>query len=205
MKSFYTTIGKRMLDVLISLPLLILSLPVMLLISILLLITGHARVFFVQKRAGFKDKPFNLIKFRTMTDERDKQGVLLPDAKRLTAVGAFIRKTSMDELPQLINVLQGKMSLIGPRPLLVEYLPLYNDEQRKRHMVRPGITGWAQVNGRNEISWEKKFEYDVWYVNNLSFAIDCKIALRTIRNIIRADNISQEGHATVETFKGNNK
>ena len=205
MKSLYATVGKRLLDVLISLPLLILSLPVMLLIAILLLITGHARVFFVQKRAGFENKPFNLIKFRTMTDERDAHGTLLPDCKRLTAVGAFIRKTSMDELPQLINVLQGKMSLIGPRPLLIEYLPLYNEEQRKRHCVRPGITGWAQVNGRNEISWEKKFEFDVWYVDHLSFALDCKIVLKTIRNIIRADNISQEGHATVEAFTGNKK
>ena len=138
-----------------------------------------------------------------MNDKKDAQGNLLPDAERLTKIGAFVRKTSLDEIPQLINVLKGDMSLIGPRPLLVQYLPLYNAEQKKRHDVRPGITGWAQVNGRNAISWEQKFAYDVWYVEHCSLLLDLKILLRTIQKVIVRDGISQEGHATMETFKGN--
>lgn len=181
---------------------LLVFLPVILIVIILLVLTGHKRFFFVQKRVGLNNKIFHLVKFRSMTEQKDAMGNLLPDAKRLTKFGATLRKTSLDELPQLFNVLKGDMSLIGPRPLLVEYLPLYNEEQKKRHLVRPGITGWAQVNGRNAISWEQKFELDVWYVTHQSFSLDCKIFFRTIRNIIKADGISQEGQATMEAFKG---
>jgi len=184
---------------------LILVFPFILLVALILRLTGHDKIFFVQQRVGLNDKIFHLVKFRTMTDARDEKGQLLPDAKRLTGVGAFIRKTSMDELPQLWNVISGDMSLIGPRPLLVQYLPLYSEEQKRRHLVRPGITGWAQVNGRNVISWEQKFKYDVWYVDHLSLKLDLKIFLRTISNIIKAEGISQEGQATVEAFTGKNQ
>ena len=183
MSNFYRHVGKRIMDVLIALPAFILFIPVIFLIVLLLLLTGHHRVFFIQKRAGLHEKIFRLIKFRTMTEAKDASGKLLPDEKRLTKFGSFLRKTSLDELPQLLNVLKGEMSLIGPRPLLVEYLPLYNEQQRKRHSVRPGITGWAQVNGRNVISWEQKFEYDVWYAANQSFVLDMKIFLLTIKNM----------------------
>lgn len=146
---------------------------------------------------------FKVIKFKTMNDKRDSENKLLPDAKRLTPFGNFIRKTSLDEIPQLINVLKGEMSLIGPRPLLIQYLPLYDDKQKRRHEVRPGITGWAQVNGRNAISWEQKFEYDVWYVDNISFTLDFKIILLTIKKVFKREGINQEGQATAEAFKGN--
>ena len=191
-----------MLDCLAAVTALVVFLPVMLVVMLLLKLTGHQRIFFVQPRIGYGDKVFHLVKFISMTDARDEKGDLLPDAVRLTKFGVLLRKTSLDELPQLFNVLKGDMSIIGPRPLLVSYLPLYNDEQRKRHLVKPGITGWAQVNGRNAISWEQKFEYDVWYVNHLSFGLDTKIFFRTIRNIIKSEGINQDGQATMEAFKG---
>lgn len=202
MKCVYRNIIKQLLDFLVALIALLVFSPVFLLVIMLLLLTGHTRLFFVQKRVGLNDKIFRLVKFRSMTDAKDAAGNLLPDAKRLTKFGILLRKSSLDELPQLLNVLKGDMSIIGPRPLLVEYLPLYNTEQRERHKVKPGITGWAQVNGRNAISWEQKFTLDVWYVNNQSFLLDLKIFFMTIRNIIRSDGISQEGQATAEAFKG---
>jgi undecaprenyl phosphate N,N'-diacetylbacillosamine 1-phosphate transferase len=161
-------------------------------------------IIFTQERPGYKGKIFKIYKFRTMTNEKDKNGELLPDEKRLKGIGKVIRSLSLDELPQLFNVLKGDMSFIGPRPLLVEYLPLYNEEQKKRHDVLPGITGLAQVNGRNAISWKKKFEYDVEYVNNLSFLMDMKIIFLTIQKVIKRDGISQEGNATMEKFNGKN-
>lgn len=163
-----------------------------------------AGVFFKQERPGKDGKIFKVIKYKTMTDERDASGNLLPDADRLTKVGKFVRSTSIDELPQLINVLKGDMALIGPRPLLPQYLPLYSKEQARRHEVRPGITGWAQVNGRNAISWTKKFELDVWYVDHCSFALDLKIIFLTIKKVFIREGISQEGQATMEFFNGKN-
>lgn len=161
-------------------------------------------MLFLQQRPGKNGKIFRIIKFKTMTDEKDTEGNLLPDEKRITKVGKFIRSTSIDELPQLINVFKGDMSLIGPRPLLVQYLPLYSDEQSRRHEVRPGITGWAQCHGRNAISWTDKFKLDVWYVDNYSFLVDIKIIWTTILKVIRRADISQEGHATMDYFNGSN-
>ncbi len=184
---------------------LIIFLPVMAILIILLLLTGHKRFFFVQKRVGLNNRIFHLIKFRSMTEAKDAAGNLLPDNKRLTRFGAGLRKTSLDELPQLFNVILGDMSIIGPRPLLVSYLPLYNETQQRRHLVRPGITGWAQVNGRNAISWEQKFNLDVWYVANQSFALDLRIFFLTIRNVVKASGVSQEGEATMEAFTGTKK
>lgn len=163
-----------------------------------------AGVFFTQERPGKNGKIFKVLKFKTMTDERDADGELLPDERRLTAAGRFIRSTSLDELPQLINVLKGDMSLVGPRPLLVQYLPLYNDEQRHRHDVRPGITGWAQVNGRNNITWTRKFELDVWYVRNLSLLLDAKIIFMTIKKTFIREGVSKEGLDTTDMFNGHN-
>ncbi|MBD5583660.1 MAG: sugar transferase [Clostridia bacterium] len=163
-----------------------------------------AGAFFRQERPGKNAKIFKVVKFKTMTDERGTDGKLLPDADRLTKVGRIVRSTSLDELPQLWNVLKGDMSLIGPRPLMVKYLPLYSPEQARRHEVRPGITGWAQINGRNNISWQKKFEYDVWYIDNLSFSLDCKIILETIKKVVRRSDINKEGEATTNPFNGNN-
>lgn len=160
--------------------------------------------FFFQERPGKDGKIFRVVKFKTMTDQRDVEGKLLPDAQRLTKVGRFVRSASLDELPQLWNVLKGDMSLIGPRPLMVKYLPLYSPVQARRHEVRPGITGWAQINGRNNISWQKKFEYDVWYVDNLSFPLDCKIVFETLKKVILRSDINKEGQATTEPFTGNN-
>ncbi len=208
MNNFYKYFLKRVIDMIAALIFLIIALPFMIIIIILLLITGHKRFFFVQKRAGRNEKIFYLVKFRSMTEAKDATGKLLPDEKRLTKFGALLRKTSLDELPQLVNVLKGDMSIIGPRPLLPEYLLLYNEDQKKRHLVRPGITGWAQVNGRNAISWERKFDYDVWYVQHQSFALDAKIFFMTIGNILKAKDISQEGQATMQAFTGtktNNK
>ena len=195
---------KRLLDILLSASALIIVLPVFLTILILLSIYNKgAGAFFTQSRPGKKGKIFKVIKFKTMTDERDEKGNLLPDVQRLTRVGKFVRSTSLDEIPQLINVLKGDMSLIGPRPLLVEYLPLYNERQAHRHDVRPGITGWAQVNGRNAISWQKKFELDVWYVKNLSFCLDLKIVCMTIQKVFKREGISSDTSVTMEPFKGN--
>lgn len=167
------------------------------------MIANNRRPFFVQSRPGKGKKIFKIIKFKTMNDKRDGEGNLLPDAERLTFIGKLIRKTSLDEIPQLINVIKGDMSLVGPRPLLTQYLPLYNDTQKRRHEVRPGITGWAQVNGRNAISWKQKFEYDVWYVDHVSFALDLKILLLTIKKVFVSEGIAQKGQATAEPFKGN--
>lgn len=200
----YDRVFKRVADFFAALIALLIFTPVMLIVIIALYLTGHKRVFFTQPRVGLNDRIFTLIKFRTMTEAKDGEGKLLPDAQRLTRFGAMVRKSSLDELPQLINVLKGDMSLVGPRPLLVQYLPLYSAEQRKRHLVRPGITGWAQVNGRNAISWEQKFIYDVWYVEHQSLALDLNIFFKTIRNVVKAEGISQDGQATMEAFKGNN-
>lgn len=202
MHFFYNNFIKRPLDLLVALIALVVFLPVIVILILLLWFTGHKRFFFVQKRVGLNNRIFHLIKFRSMTEAKDAAGNLLPDDKRLTKFGAALRKTSLDELPQLFNVILGDMSIIGPRPLLVSYLPLYNETQRKRHLVRPGITGWAQVNGRNAISWEQKFNLDVWYVANQSFALDVKIFFLTIRNVLKASGVSQEGQATMEAFTG---
>mgnify|MGYP003339885937 CR=1 FL=1 len=193
---------KRMIDFTVALTALLVLSPLMLILMLLLKITGHRRVFFVQQRVGLNEKIFALIKFRSMTEKKDAEGKLLPDADRLTAFGNLLRKSSLDELPQLINVLKGDMSIVGPRPLLVEYLQYYSTEQQKRHLVRPGITGWAQVNGRNAISWEKKFELDVWYVNNINFVIDFRILIKTVGRVVRHQGISQDGQATMEAFRG---
>lgn len=195
---------KRLFDFLIALMALIILAPVFIIVMVLLYFANQGKPFFVQARPGLNEKIFNIIKFKTMNDKKDTNGNYLPDAERLTPVGSFIRKTSLDELPQLINVLKGDMAIIGPRPLLPQYLSLYNETQRRRHTVRPGITGWAQVNGRNAISWTKKFELDVWYVDNLSLAVDCKVILLTIKKVIIREGINQVDQATVEAFKGNN-
>ena len=201
----YKHFFKRLIDFLIVLNVLLIIWPILLSIIIWLHFANKgAGVFFTQERPGKGGKIFKVIKFKTMTDERDADGNLLPDADRLTNVGRFVRSTSIDELPQLINVLKGDMALIGPRPLLVQYLPLYSKEQARRHDVRPGITGWAQVNGRNAISWTKKFELDVWYVDHCSFWLDVKIIFLTIKKVFVREGISQEGQATMEFFTGNN-
>lgn len=198
----YRAFGKRCIDVTAATLGLLIASPVLLLLTGVLAIANDGRPFFVQPRPGRRERIFRLVKFKTMNDRRNPQGELLPDAERLTGVGRFVRKTSLDELPQLWNVLRGDMSLIGPRPLLVEYLPLYNQRQRRRHDVRPGITGWAQVNGRNAISWEQKFDYDVWYVDNLSLATDVKILFLTVYKVFRSEGISSATAATMEKFRG---
>ena len=201
----YRNCLKRTLDFCLTLLAVVILSPFLLLIAIWLHFANKgAGVFFTQKRPGKGGKIFKVIKFKTMTDERDANGNLLPDEQRLTKVGRFIRSTSIDELPQLINVLKGDMALIGPRPLLVQYLPLYNKEQARRHEVRPGITGWAQCHGRNAISWSKKFELDVWYVDHCSFLLDLKIILLTIKKVLVREGISSETSATMEPFTGNN-
>lgn len=177
--------------------------PIILMVTIGLFFANQGRPFFFQTRPGKNEKLFRIVKFKTMNDKKDAEGHLLSDANRLTPIGAFVRKTSLDELPQLFNVLLGDMSLIGPRPLLPQYLPLYNQQQKKRHDVRPGITGWAQVNGRNAISWTQKFEYDVWYVEHLSLVLDLKILLLTIKKVIIKEGINSNTSATMEVFKGN--
>ncbi len=198
----YKNFFKSLFDRILALILIIILSPIMIIVAILIYLWDGRPVIFTQKRPGFHEKIFKIYKFRTMTNERDKDGNLLPDAERLKGIGKIIRSLSLDELPQLFNVLKGDMSFIGPRPLLIEYLPLYNERQKKRHNVKPGITGWAQVNGRNAISWEQKFEYDVWYVENLSFLIDMKILWMTILKVLKRSGISQDGHATMEKFKG---
>ncbi len=201
----YKSFFKRVIDFLIVFFVLLFIWPILLIIAMWLKITNKgAGAFFTQDRPGKNGKIFKVIKYKTMTDERDAEGNLLPDADRLTKVGSFVRSTSIDELPQLINVLKGDMALIGPRPLLPQYLPLYSPEQARRHEVRPGITGWAQINGRNAISWTKKFEYDVWYVDHCSFLLDLKIVFLTIKKVFIREGISQEGQATMEAFNGKN-
>jgi len=200
----YKKFVKRFLDFLISLIGFIIISPVFLLLWILLTIAnkGSGALFF-QERPGKDEKIFRVIKFKTMNDRRNVEGRLLPDAERLTRVGRFVRSTSLDEIPQLLNVIKGNMSLIGPRPLLVQYLALYNKAQKRRHEVRPGITGWAQVNGRNAISWQQKFEYDVWYVDHVSLSLDLKIFFKTIQKVFKRDGINSDNSVTMEEFKGN--
>ena len=201
----YKYFFKRLIDFIIVFCVVVVIWPILLISTLWLHFANKgAGAFFAQERPGKGGKVFKVIKFKTMTDERDADGNLLPDADRLTNVGRFVRSTSIDELPQLINVLKGDMALIGPRPLLVQYLPLYSKEQARRHDVRPGITGWAQVNGRNAISWTKKFELDVWYVDHCSFWLDVKIIFLTIKKVFVREGISQEGQATMEFFTGNN-
>lgn len=201
----YKNYLKRFFDFCIVFAALLMIWPILLVIYIWLTIANKgAGALFFQERPGKDAKVFKIIKFKTMTDERDADGNLLPDEQRLTGVGRFVRSTSIDELPQLINVLKGDMALIGPRPLLVKYLPLYSKDQARRHEVRPGITGWAQCNGRNAISWTKKFELDVWYVDNVSLWTDMKVVLMTIKKVLVRDGISQEGQATMEFFNGRN-
>jgi undecaprenyl phosphate N,N'-diacetylbacillosamine 1-phosphate transferase len=198
----YNVYLKRVIDFMCaSLGLLFLS-PLLILVTICLFIVNHGKPFFIQRRPGKNGKIFKILKFKTMTDKKDVNGKLLSDADRLTKFGSFVRKTSLDEIPQLINVLIGDMSLIGPRPLLPEYLTLYSNFQKQRHEVRPGITGWAQINGRNAISWEQKFEYDVWYVHNISFSLDFKILLKTVQKVIKREGINAVNIATTERFNG---
>ncbi len=200
----YRSFVKQVIDFIVALILLIISSPIFLIAAILLVIANKGKIFFIQPRPGMKEKIFRLMKFKTMNDAKDENGNLLPDEKRLTTVGKLVRKTSVDELPQLINVLKGDMSLIGPRPWLTEYLPLYNDFQRRRHEVKPGITGWAQVNGRNTVSWEQRFEFDIYYVDHLSFGLDVKIFFLTIWKILRGEGISERGAVTMTKFNGTN-
>jgi undecaprenyl phosphate N,N'-diacetylbacillosamine 1-phosphate transferase len=194
---------KSITDFCISLLVLIVTSPILILITLLLFFSNQGKPYFFQSRPGLNGKIFKIFKFKTMNEKKDSEGNLLSDAKRLTKVGAFVRKTSLDEIPQLINVIKGDMSLIGPRPLLPEYLPLYNDFQKRRHEVKPGITGWAQVNGRNLISWQQKFDYDIWYVENFSFLLDCKIVFLTIKKVFKREGISAENSVSAEAFKGN--
>jgi len=200
----YKRFLKQIIDFIIAFKAMVVLSPILLVVVILLALANKGNPFFFQNRPGKDERIFKIVKFRTMTNERDQNGNLLPDADRLTGIGKFVRKTSIDEIPQLINVLMGDMSLIGPRPLLPEYLPIFDERQKKRHSVRPGITGWAQVNGRNAISWNKKFEYDVWYVENLSFTLDMKILFRTIKKVIISEGINTQDMATTEPFNGNN-
>lgn len=199
----YKNFLKRIFDLIISLCCLTVLSPVFIAVMLILVFANSGKPFFIQSRPGRNEKIFKIIKFRTMNDRRDRDGNLLPDAERLTAAGKLIRKTSLDEIPQLINVVKGNMSLVGPRPLLVQYLPLYDEIQKRRHEVRPGITGWAQVNGRNAISWQQKFEYDIWYADHISFGLDLKIVFLTLKKVIAGEGISQRGQATIEEFKGN--
>lgn len=201
----YKCFFKRLFGFSITLVVMILISPVLLIIYLWLTVANKgAGAFFFQERPGKNAKIFKIIKFKTMTDERDAEGCLLPDAERLTKVGKFVRSTSIDELPQLINVLKGDMALIGPRPLRTHYIPLYSKEQLRRHDVRPGITGWAQVNGRNNISWTKKFEMDVWYVDHCSLITDIRIILTTIKKVLKRDGVSKEGEVTTVPFDGKN-
>lgn len=203
--TLYRKYVKRVLDFTIAFVSLICLSPLLLMVTILLQISNKgAGAFFLQDRPGYKSKIFKIIKFKTMTDERDANGKLLPDGERLTKIGRFVRSTSIDELPQLINILKGDMALIGPRPLRVDYLELYTPEQARRHDLLPGITGWAQVHGRNDISWAKKFEYDVWYVDHCSFLVDLQIFMLTLKKVVGRENINQEGSATSENFNGHN-
>ncbi|WP_119184299.1 undecaprenyl phosphate N,N'-diacetylbacillosamine 1-phosphate transferase [Aliarcobacter cryaerophilus] len=193
---------KSLFDKTLALFLIIIFSPIYIIVSLLIFFKMGSPILFRQKRPGYKEKIFGIYKFRTMTNEKDEFGNLLPDEKRLLGIGKFIRSTSLDELPQLFNVLKGEMSFVGPRPLLVEYLPLYNQKQKRRHDVKPGITGWAQVNGRNAISWEQKFDYDVWYVDNQSFWLDIKILWLTFLKVVKRSDISSSTSSTMEKFTG---
>jgi undecaprenyl phosphate N,N'-diacetylbacillosamine 1-phosphate transferase len=200
----YTQVLKPMGDFCFAAVVLLLLSPVLVFIAVFLTVSNQGSPFFIQKRPGKNQRIFKIIKFKTMNDVCDASGKLLPDAKRLTLVGKFVRKFSLDEIPQFLNVLKGDMSLIGPRPLLPDYLHLYSDFQNKRHEVKPGITGWAQVNGRNAISWDQKFEFDVWYVTNISFSLDLRIFFRTIGKVLKSEGINAADAATTEPFNGNN-
>jgi undecaprenyl phosphate N,N'-diacetylbacillosamine 1-phosphate transferase len=200
--ALYANYLKRLLDLFVSLIMFTLLFPLFVVVATALAFANNGRPFFLQRRPGLHGRIFRVIKFKTMNDRKDKNGELLPDAVRLTPIGKFVRRTSLDEVPQLLNVIKGDMSIIGPRPLLEEYLPLYNEVQRKRHDARPGITGWAQVNGRNTISWQQKFEYDVYYVNHISFPFDFKILLQTFRNVAKSEGISSDTSVTMEKFRG---
>ncbi len=199
----YKTFLKRVIDLIISFIGLLLLSPIFIIVTIGLVVANNDKPFFFQTRPGLNEKLFKIVKFKTMTDAKDVEGNLLPDAQRLTKIGGFVRKTSLDELPQLLNVLKGQMSLIGPRPLLPEYLPLYNEVQRRRHDVKPGITGWAQVNGRNDISWKEKFKLDVFYVENTTFLLDMKIIFLTVKKVLFREGITSKTSVSMETFKGN--
>ena len=196
---------KRFFDFIVALSVLIILLPIIIFVAALIRIKLGSPILFTQRRPGLNGKVFKMMKFRSMLDGKDKYDNLLPDDERMTQFGSFLRSTSLDELPGLFNVLKGDMSLVGPRPLLVQYLPLYNTEQARRHNVRPGITGWAQVNGRNAISWEQKFKLDVWYVDNQSFLLDIKILLLTVKKVFVREGISADGEATMSLFKGSDK
>jgi len=200
----YTQLIKPLGDFCFATVVLVLLAPILAFISVFLTISNQGSPFFIQQRPGKNQRIFKIIKFKTMNDARDASGRLLPDAKRLTIVGKFVRKFSLDEIPQFLNVLKGDMSLIGPRPLLPDYLHLYSDFQNQRHLVKPGITGWAQVNGRNAISWDQKFEYDIWYVTNISFSLDFKIFYKTIGKVLKSEGINAANAATIEPFNGNN-
>ncbi|MFC1462388.1 sugar transferase [Verrucomicrobiota bacterium] len=199
----YMKWGKRGFDLLLAIPLSLLLFPVFVVLAILVRARQGAPVMFAQERPGYRGEAFKLVKFRTMTDERGEDGEPLPDESRLTSLGRFLRARSLDELPELLNVLRGDMSLVGPRPLLMEYLPLYSPEQARRHEVRPGVTGWAQVNGRNAIAWADKFRYDVWYVDNCSLWLDVKILAMTLGSVITGRGVAAPGHATMPRFEGN--
>lgn len=200
----YRTIFKRLLDFIVSLLLLLVFLPLLVLVMCLLFIQNSGKPFFFQERPGYQQRPFKIIKFKTMTDAKDVSGQLLPDVKRLTKLGSIIRKLSLDELPQLLNVLIGDMSLVGPRPLLFKYIPLYSEEQNRRHEVKPGITGWAQVNGRNSISWTRKFELDVYYVDHVSFLLDVKILWLTFLKVVQREGVNQSDDRPMQPFNGLN-
>jgi sugar transferase EpsL len=195
--------SKRALDLVITIPGIIVFSPFLLIISVLVLVNFGTPILFRQKRPGYRSKPFYVYKFRTMTDARDAQSNLLPDSQRITRLGRFLRSTSLDELPEMFNVLKGEMSWVGPRPLLMQYLERYSPEQARRHDVLPGITGWAQINGRNSLTWEEKFNLDVWYVDHQSFGLDIKILLISILKVLRREGINQPGQATAEEFMGN--
>ena len=199
----YQSIIKPFFDFLSAIIGLILLSPIFFVVAISLYIANDGKPFFFQLRPGKNSKIFKIVKFKTMNDKKNSEGKLLSDEERLTSIGSFVRKTSLDEIPQLFNVIKGDMSLIGPRPLLTNYMHLYNDFQNRRHEVKPGITGWAQVNGRNAISWDKKFEYDVWYVDNISFILDVKILFKTIQKVIKSEGINAVDAATIEPFDGN--
>jgi undecaprenyl phosphate N,N'-diacetylbacillosamine 1-phosphate transferase len=194
---------KQAFDFIIALAAFLVLSPLFILCCLLLAIANSGDVFFFQPRPGKNERIFTVVKFKTMNDKKDAAGNLLPDAARLTKIGKIVRKTSLDEIPQLLNVIKGDMSLMGPRPLLIEYLPLYNEAQKKRHTVKPGITGWAQVNGRNAISWQQKFDYDIWYVDHLSFGLDIKILFMTFVKVFKSEGINAAGYVTMEKFKGN--